>query len=199
MNKLFTEIADLVPKLHGWCSVEKAHTLASMVLSLRPEVCLEIGVWGGRSLLPMAMALRNLKQGVIYAIDPWSISASEQGQTGDNQKWWSTANHEVVYNDFVAHVHRTGTEKYVRIYRMKSDDFDPPPRIGILSIDGNHGPQAIKDVRRYVPSVSIGGFVVMDDLDWVGDTVKQAAGLLPDFGFKRLYPLGTGAVYQKIR
>ena len=41
-----------------------------MVLALRPAVVVEIGVWRGSSLLPMALALKELGRGQIVGVDP---------------------------------------------------------------------------------------------------------------------------------
>lgn len=197
--KLFSDIEKLVPTLHGWCSTPKAHTLASMVLALRPKVVVELGVWGGRSLIPMAMAVREVGQGKVYAIDPWSAQASIVGQItdGDKQFWGNQHNHDVVYADFLHKLHTSGVVEVVEVQRCQSESATVPDGIGLLHVDGNHSDQAIRDVEKYAPKCLPGAFCVMDDIGWTGGGVERAAGRLKSMGWRELYTLDTGAVYQK--
>lgn len=197
-TQLFSQIEQVVPTMHGWCSVEKAHALASMILALRPEIVVEIGVWGGRSFIPMALALKEVGRGTAIGVDPWSSQASAIGQDAENEKWWGhIAPHEDVFQNFMKHVRELGLESCVHVIRQSSNDYTPPSKIGLLHIDGNHGPQAIHDVERYGPNVIRGGLCVMDDLNWSGGNVLRASAKLKELGFRELYPLGTGAVYQR--
>lgn len=199
MTALFTQIEKLIPTLHGWCSVAKAQTLAAAVIALRPEVSVEIGVFGGRSLFPIALAHKEIGKGRVVAIDPWSRNCSRQGQTGDHAKWWGeVADHEAVYRDFLKHCRELCVAHLVSIQRMTSDLCNPPPVIDLFSLDGNHGPQVLIDVARYCPNVRIGGLLFLDDLNWEGGHVLKAAGMLRDLGFMELTRIDTGAIYQKI-
>jgi predicted O-methyltransferase YrrM len=77
VKQLFEKIDDLFERqLPGWCTKEKAYTLASLVIGTRPAVIVEVGVFGGRSFLPMALALKELGKGMAIGIDPWSPAAS---------------------------------------------------------------------------------------------------------------------------
>src|SRR5260221_9575485 len=69
MTNLFRTISELVPRCHGWATVEKAFTLAGVALALRPEIIVEIGVWGGRSILDRKSTRLNSSHTVIsYAV-----------------------------------------------------------------------------------------------------------------------------------
>lgn len=184
---------------HGWCSVAKAHTLAAAVLALRPDVSLEIGIWGGRSFIPMAMAHKEIGKGIVIGVDPWSPTASVEGQVHEaDRKHWSSADHEGVYRDFMGHIERLGLGGCVRILRSKSDDVPPQEGIGLYHSDGNHGPQAIKDVERFAPKVRSGGLAFLDDLGWSGNYVLESSKKLLSFGFSELYKMDTGAMYQRV-
>jgi len=69
--KLKNHVLAQKKEIPGWCSDEKAQAMMDLVFSEQPQVCVEIGVFGGSSVFPTAMALRRLGNGVIYAIDPW--------------------------------------------------------------------------------------------------------------------------------
>ena len=88
-TKVFSTISKLIPTLGGWTSVPKGHAYAAIVLGYRPEVCVEIGVWEGRGSLAIALALKEVGRGMLYAIDAWSPQASVEGQVhpGDIEHW----------------------------------------------------------------------------------------------------------------
>ena len=64
----------------GWCSLDKATTLASIIWALRPTVVVELGVWMGGSAIPMAIALRDLGAGQLIAVDAWKSCHESVGQ-----------------------------------------------------------------------------------------------------------------------
>ena len=95
MSNLFDDIEQVDSKLgHGWCTLDKMNVLASLIVSTRPQVVVELGVWAGRSLIPMALALRYNKVGKAIAIDPWDSKASAEGyliaslNSEEKQKDW---------------------------------------------------------------------------------------------------------------
>lgn len=199
MTTLFRQIELLIPTLHGWGSVSKAQTMAAAVIALRPEVSLEIGVFGGRTLFPLALAHKEIGKGRVMAIDPWQREASAAGQTGEHQKWWGTvADHEMVYQDFMRHCRDLCVAHLVSVHRQVSDNVNPPAVIDVFSLDGNHGPQACKDVQRFCPNVRKGGLLFLDDLNWEGGAVAKAAEQAKSMGFVELYRLDQGAVYQRV-
>lgn len=199
MTGLFQKISDTLPKLDGWCSPEKGQTLAALVLGTHPEVCVEIGVWGGRSALPIALALKEIGRGTLICIDPWSNAASAEGQVNvQDAEWWGkVADHETVYNRFLNTIAEHGIGQCVRVVRQRSDQVPVPANIDLLHIDGNHSDQAVKDVERFAPNVRAGGFVCCDDLDWSGGGVRRAVAKLQSMGFREIYRLGTGAMFQR--
>lgn len=182
---------------HGWCDNTKAQALACMVVALRPEVSVEIGVFGGRSAIPIALAHKEIAHGILYAIDPWSAQASCEGYENVDQEWWSKIDHEAIYNFFNGQINLLGLQNNVRVVRLKSDAVIPPTNIGLLHVDGQHTDQAVRDVERFAANVINGGLVVMDDLNWTGGGVMRAVAKLKEFGFRQMYDLGTGAVFQR--
>lgn len=201
---IFSHITNLLDKdkgrvRHGWCSPAKAHILAASVIALRPETTVEIGVWGGRSFIPMALAHKEIGRGVAIGIDPWNPEASAEGQVHELDKdYWRKIDHQLVYEDFIRAVNEIGIQNCCRIERKRSDEVEPPKRIDILHIDGNHSDQAIKDVQRFAPNVRKGGLCFMDDIDWTGGGVRRAVARLQEMGFVQLYKVDEGACFQRI-
>lgn len=193
---MMAEIEEAAPAGGTWCSVEKAATMASMILALRPKVVVELGVWMGGSAIPMAIALRYLSTGQLIAVDAWSAEASVEGQAGEDAKWWGEKmgrdGHDQAFKMFKARLekHRIGSDRCI-VVRKRTDQASVPPQIDVLHHDANHGPQVIADIRRWIPAVRVGGICVIDDIDWPGGHVRRARDLAIESGFVELYQART--------
>lgn len=202
MHTLFAKISHLTPTLEGWCTVEKAQTLAALVVALRPKVIYEIGVYAGRSFFPMAMALKEVGSGKLVGVEPWDNSVAAVGYVGDNKTFWHTSvDFNRIKSGYDAKFKELELEGFALVFQGKSDDVTPV-EMDLLHIDGQHTEQAIRDVERFAPFVRVGGIIVMDDVDWRNDgdaPVKRSVDVLKNMGFVELYPLGTGAVFQRIK
>lgn len=209
-RELFCTIERVTPEGGDWCLVPRAQTLASIVLALRPAICVEIGVWMGGSAIPMLLALRHIDRvrnketdpptGKMIAIDPWSVAASIVGQNEVNATWWGNVDHEAAYQAFCTRLRKHELEALCEIVRQPSDEVEPPPSIDLLSVDGNHAAQAIRDVERFGSRVRLGGILALDDLDWDAAReahVHQAHARAIELGFVELYRLGSGCVMQR--
>lgn len=189
----------------GWCSREKATTLAAIVMALRPKIVVELGVWMGGSAIPMAIALRLIGTGHLVAVDAWSAEASVSGQDLEaHRKWWGETmgpdGHERAFETFLRRLKEHDiSPACCSIRRQRSDQADVPASIDILHHDANHGPQVIQDIERWTPALRVGGLLILDDLDWAGGHVAQGRVLARELGFVELYSLGTGCVMQRVR
>lgn len=176
------ELRQAAAQLEGWCPDHKARQMAMHVLKVKPATVVEIGVFGGKSLIPLALACRKNGSGTVWAIDPWeSDAALENYPEGDpNRHWWSQQNLEKVYSQFVRYLHANDLSPWVRILRGRAEDvhwsFHRLP-IDILHVDGNHSTEtACRDVRLWLPLVRPGGWIWMDDVNW--ESVKPACALV---------------------
>lgn len=197
MTSLFFKIEQEVFKLPGWCPLDKMSTMAAMVIALRPSTIVSIGIYGGRSMLPMALACKEIKHGVCYGIDPWDVKASVADQSKEHAEHWSKVDHEKIYKGFMDAVRKLGVSQQVRVIRSTSDDADISKikSIDLLEVDGNHSIQALRDVQKFCPLIPVGGICILDDLDWDGPPMAEKWML--ESGFIKLYNLGTGAVYRR--
>lgn len=164
-------------ELDGWCTEEKAGILIDMIQLIKPEKVVEIGIWGGKSLIPMAYAVQANGMGTVYGIDPWSVQASSDGMDGTNLDWWSSVDHEMIYEDLVKSIEKFNLQNEIVLIRKTSQEADLIEGIGLLHIDGNHSDEAsYLDVTKWVPYVNKGGIIVFDDLNW--STTSRAVNWL---------------------
>lgn len=185
-------------ELQGWCPLEKAEALARLVVETRPECIVEIGVYGGRSAIPMALAARTYG-GTVHGVDPWSHAAALEGDVGDeNREWWGKLDIEGVYRGFLDGVRRFGVEDTLRVHRMTDTAALPTftdGSIGLLHVDGNHSAEvSMRYVEQWGPKIAPGGHLVMDDIDW--DTQAATVAFI-----ERTYAMvrreSTWAIYRK--
>ncbi len=163
--------------LEGWCAESKAGILIDLILKVKPSVILEIGVWGGKSLVPMAHALRANRKGIIYGIDPWNNDASIQ-ETSDeaNKAFWGAVDHEAVMRSLISRIDQFKLNNQITLIRSTSEDAAPIKEIDILHIDGNHSDKtSYLDVTKWVPYVKSGGWIVFDDMTWFENDVYTTA------------------------
>jgi predicted O-methyltransferase YrrM len=208
-RRVLAEIEARMSEGGDWCSIEKASTLAAILVGLRPKIVVELGVWKGGSAIPMAITLREIGSGRLVAVDAWSAEVSVSGQENDHLKWWGETmgadGHEHAFRTFMARLEKHNAADRCQVIRKRTDAAEVPSSIDVLHHDANHGPQAVLDVERWAPAVRVGGYFIVDDLDWPGDQapdavrhVRRARDRALDMGFIDLYPLGTGCVMQRV-
>jgi len=176
------QVCTLLPSLEGWCSKEKAISFIDLVLDVEPEVCVEIGVFGGASLLPVASALRFLRKGIVVGIDPWDKSEAikyfDPLEEQADLEWWSTVDMDLIFTSYRTMLKRYGLDSVCVTMKATSERAATCLRvIDILHIDGNHSEySSIKDVSLYLPLVRSGGYVWINDA--MGGKKQQAIDLL---------------------
>lgn len=203
MTSIFQQLDSLIKDpMPGWGDAEKTKRMAAMVLALQPDVSMEIGVYGGRTFLGLALAHKFIGRGMAVGIDPWSNEAAVEGYEGENRKFWENNPLDKIHDDFMALLDRLGLNNVTRIHRQRSDEVVPQVQIDLLHVDGQHSEQAVRDVNRFASLVRVGGLTIMDDIAWqngVDAPVARAVIRLREMGFVQLYELGTGAVFTRIR
>jgi predicted O-methyltransferase YrrM len=161
----------------GWCPVDKQFLLAHLIAANRLSSAVEIGVFQGGSLLPMAAAMATTG-GIATGIDPYSSDCAVEHDNAERvtavlgNEW----HHRVDWDGLWARVNQAvadaGLTSHARLIRKPSSAavHDVADGIDLLHIDGNHDADAVAaDIAAYVPKVRPGGFVVVDDTAW--DTI----------------------------
>ena len=161
-----------LPKIAGWCSLEKASHFIDLIIETQPKVCVEIGVFAGSSLFPVASALRFLGEGIVIGIDPWDqwecIKYFTSKMDDVHLKWWMHVDLESIYHSYCAMLKKFSLENYCLTIRATSEmAVSQIPSIDILYIDGNHSELSyVQDVQLYLPKVNPGGYI------WINDTLN---------------------------
>lgn len=154
-------------QLEGWCSKQKASVLIDLVLLTKPQTVVEIGVFGGKSVVPVAYALKENGLGKIYGIDPWLNTESIVGMDGVNKEWWLQVDHEKILLDLMSKIYQFDLQDQIQLIRATSENALPISNIDILHIDGNHSDKtSYFDVMKWVPLVRKGGIIIFDDVTW---------------------------------
>lgn len=158
---------------NSWCSAKKAELMMDLVFAIRPEVCVEIGVFTGSSVLPVAATLNYLKIGRIYAIDAWSNNEAIKNMSihDPNYNWWSQVNMEAIKNRFTTLLHQWNLNSYCSIIHATSEiAVTQIPEIDFLHLDGNFCEQGtLIDVELFLPKVKSGGYILFSNLFQVID------------------------------
>jgi methyltransferase family protein len=69
-----------------------------------------------------------------------------------------------------------GLEKYCVLTKATSEAATPVFEIEVLHIDGNHANEtSLADVKKWVPLVKHGGWIIFDDINWYEDGIFQTA------------------------
>lgn len=164
----------------GWCTPEKAEAMADLILRVRPAVSVELGVFGGKSLVAQAVALcYGGMDGVVWGIDPWTVPAALEGDVGDaNKEWWRSINIQAIRDQCLTGITERELWPWVRVIVAKSQDCHQLfQQIDVLHIDGNHSEEcSVRDVLQWMPHVPPGGHIWFDDVEW--NTTKKAVQIL---------------------
>ncbi len=173
VETLKQQVVSALPSLHGWCSKEKALAFIDLILTEKPTVWVEIGVFGGSSLFPVASTFKFLDEGKIFAIDAWDkiecIRYYDPVKDRTDLNWWGNLDLNQLYLDYLKVLKSHALEPYCITIRDTSERAakSVDTMIDVLYIDGNHSEMiSLQDVQLYFPKVRSGGFVWMNDATW---------------------------------
>lgn len=171
-------VLDVPDCLQGWTDAKRGIEMAELVLEHRPETVVEIGCFGGRSTIALALACRENGFGKIYTIDPWKKEATLEGENEANRRWWESVDLHWVHKTAMEAFWRLNLDDWIVTIRSASQRVPHLfPEIHFLLIDGCHSEVAsCRDVDLYFPMVPSGGIVWFDDADW--QSTQKALSML---------------------
>jgi len=196
------ELLNIVPTMNGWCDPSKANHIFDTVYSRNSKVCVELGVFAGRSLLAFALALakRGTTGSVVYGIDAWAPEPAVENNDATNSSWWRNLDYKGIKQECEEVCQKLGLGKHVRLchattvdaYRLVKDSID------VLHIDGNHSRwDSVRDVTMWVDRVVEGGIVYLGDEDWATMSYAKELILMKCDKLTEIKTSNVCGVYQK--
>lgn len=185
-----------IPHQEGWTTAERACEMAACILETRAQVCVDIGVFAGRSTIAQGFAIREIGTGMVYGIDPWKIDTAIEGDdVEENARWWKeNANLEEMHRQTMQSIWAHKLDQWVTIIRAPSQYLAQLfPVIDFLNIDGCHTEVAsTRDVGLYLPRLKAGHYLTFDDTDWATtrmavQMIEEQCDLVNDTGKARTY------------
>ncbi|MDQ0346231.1 glycosyltransferase [Ancylobacter vacuolatus] len=197
------KLADLalaVPAdIGGGSALDKLYVMAGLAARLDLKTYVEIGVYRGRSLLPLAWSFAA-RGGRSYGIDPYSRAAAREADIpaavfDEVTAFIETTDYDALHDAFLQRrdeLHLAASCELLRETSARAIDVLRGRGVaaGMVHIDGNHDrAEVLADVEAYFGLMGEGAVMVLDDIDWpsVGDGLALAR--------ERLTPVFETATY----
>ena|ERR1035437_7628520 len=164
-------VASILPSIGGWCGLNKTNWLIDCIIEKKPQVCVEIGVFYGSSLIVQALSLHHNKKGKVFGIDPWDKDAAlEEMKSEENRKWWGNLNYDDIYQSCQKTIIKHQIQDYCELIRKKSEDAVrqfQDGSVNLLHWDGNHSEElSYRDATLWLPKMKQGGYIFFNDIFW---------------------------------
>lgn len=162
----------------GFCWEEKALKIAEIIWTLKPRWSVEIGVYGGKSFIPIGTVISYIdkNQGLHRAlgVDVWEANAAADcyENTPHDVFWRNQKLLDKVRNEAFQHVNNLQTlsvQLYIGTSEQASKCFQQN-EISFCHIDGNHSEQHVyRDISNWWSKIHTNGVIVLDDIGWIPD------------------------------
>lgn len=191
-----------VETLPGWCTQEKAELLYNSVGRINSQISIELGVFGGRSLIPMALAHKQKGSGFAIGFDAYKGKVCAEGTNAEaNNAWWMRQNMMEIYHNCIEAIEAHELGDFCSVVRMRSQDAGLLIKdncVDILHQDSNHNWETIlAEVILWIPKVKVGGLWIADDVLWT--EAKDAYDKLPEYGLELINDFVDWRVYKKVK
>lgn len=195
------ELDRIVKSLPGWCTPKKAQRLFDLVIDSNSQITCELGVFGGRSFIPLALAHKQKGTGFALGIDAWKKEVSVEGTNSpENDEYWSKINYTEIYRKCIYNIQLNEADGFCSLVRMRSQDAGfliADNIIDILHQDSSHNVETITaELNLWVPKLKTGGYWIADDLLW--EEAKKGYAKLPKFGLKMIEDHHEWGIFRKI-
>lgn len=173
----------LVDSMPGWCTAEKAERLQRLIIDSNAQFSVELGVFGGRSLIAMALGHKIKQSGVIIGVDAWSKQAALEG-TNDkaNDDWWSGQSFKEIHQNCIKDIFKNDVDDFCSVLKMTSETFGKligDNTIDVLHADSNHSEEVTtREIEIFFPKLKSGGYWVADDTNW--NSLSKAVSMLKE-------------------
>jgi len=199
-TRLRQRVESVIPALHGWTTVDKGARMAEIVVEAASARSVELGVFGGRGTISLAIGHDAIGAGEVLAIDPWEAAASLEGENSrENDEWWGKLDHEAIYASCLEALRASDVERWCRVLRERSAEAVrrvSDASVAVLHQDSNHS-EAVScaEVEQWVPKLRRDGWWIADDTDWA--TTQKAQARLVELGFRAVEDYGNWKVFRR--
>lgn len=175
-DDLEARVRDMVSRLPGWCPEEKALWMIRQIVNGEYKVAVELGVFAGRSVFPIALGIAANQGHAVYAVDAWENAVATETRTSEaNDIWWEAVDLVTVKSLFLRETVSQNLVALIKMLELPSSaacqavSRSIGRNVGFLHIDGGHSEaQSLSDVVNWSQLVAPGGTIVLDDIDWPG-------------------------------
>jgi predicted O-methyltransferase YrrM len=175
-DDLRIRLKDVATRLPGWCPEEKALWMADHIVQEGYKTATELGVYAGRSVFAIALAIAANQGHAVYAVDAWDNAVATSAPTSARDDiWWDAVDLVAIKSLFLRETVSQNLVSLIKIIELPSAEACRTVSrligrsIDFLHIDGAHSEaQALADVTNWSKLVASGGMIVLDDIDWSG-------------------------------
>jgi len=183
-------------EIFGWHNPKQEQRYRKLVEGLNNGIVVEVGVYGGASLLPIVEICQKTNT-KIFGIDPWEkLNVTHRMTPGGQQISVDNCNSNQLktvrlhleniikiesYEEAITLIHDFSQEASIQ---FKENTID------VLYLDGSHDYDAVLgDLESWFPKIKRGGVLLGDDWNWLGvrtaaqDYCKENKLNLEDIGF----------------
>ncbi len=163
------EVIGGISKIPGWHGEEKASLMMDIIRENRCKTCVEIGVFAGASLIPIAKALQYNRFGVVVGIDPWDPIEATYGLDPSSSHfiWWNQINFTSIHSHLLRLIKKHRLKRYCIIEQKTAKaalELFGECSIDLIHFDGNcHEDRSFEDIMLYFPKVKDGGYIVLSN------------------------------------
>lgn len=203
------EILNYLQKIDGgdWSSREMKQELYNLVIKCHnefkdTELCsVQLGVFAGATLFPMAMAHKFVNNGHVNGIDTWGYAASLDGKNHpDVDMFWRGMDFERIYSEFQTRCQMeewSGFAAYFRLNTKNAHELFADESVTLLHQDSAHNVETIvAEIKAWSPKIKKGGYWVISAANW-GEAVDGYLQL-PKYAFKLYKDYDGWEIWQKI-
>lgn len=192
----------IINSLEGWCDLEKANRLYNLILESDSKVTCELGAFGARSLIPMALAHKEKGSGFAFGIDTWNKNAClREGNSPLNNEWWAIVDFEKIYNSAARAIDKLELNDYCGLMKLKSQTMAliiADNVVDVIHQDSSHDSETIvEELKLWIPKLKIGGYWIADDTNW--QESLEGYSHLHEFGLENVEAFETWEIWKKVK
>jgi hypothetical protein len=195
-------LESVIIKLEGWCSLQKANRIFDLIIESDSQFTVELGAFGGKSLIPMALAHKEKGSGFCLGIDAWKADAAISSENAEaNNEYWRRMDFQQIYRGCQKAIFENEVQDYCDTLRSRTDYASfifADNTIDILHEDSSHNASTILiELKHWISKLKVGGYWIADDTNWV--EAKEGYSHLPEYDLELKEDYETWQIWRKFK